>query len=727
MTSKPRTAAGPLHLEDLAMHAFVHEIVEAVENIAAAAVWTADGSLAWSQVFQSSAADVLPSPNESGKCPSEPVKVNIGHGYAAYHFPLDCENVPGCVFTLVIYGVDPPNLKSVSFAISSMLACLSRQIDVDCMLMTTRLVETEPAPPTHFAKELETLASTKDLAGALQRVVDACLSEHDLDGVAVALPAQRILTVATSPRFKKASVSTLLAKLQQPLQKKPKFISATVTLNDGSDGQLLAAPVVRNKNAMLGIVFAISGTPDAKVSTLVRMLANRVSMIATPVAADAKLRTRFELVSIVEETIAAQPTLPHSLMYFDTDKMHTINDAFGYSGGDRALTAFRRILRDSAGSNDCVAHLGGDRFAVFMPGASGDTALAKADQILRLLSQETIEDDRKSINLSASAGVVDINAASKGAEDMLILAEVAARSAQERGGNQSALFQDIDSSIIQRRSDVDKVGFLQMALIENQFILHAQRIQSLTGESGQKFELLARLNTKDAPNRSPAEFLSAAERYQLMSALDRWVINSALGSLARAENPLEVSLSTFAINVSAQSLQDDSFVEFIESRIAETGVAPDTLCFEITETSLVKHLDRAQRFVHRLQRLGCRVALDDFGTGYSSFEYLKTLPANYLKIDGAFVRDLLQNDLSKAIVSAVVSIAGVIGAQTVAEHVENEMVLAWLKEAGVDFVQGFVVHKPEPFDGVLEAMDTVPLLFETADQLDLRVDAKATA
>ena len=161
-----------------------------------------------------------------------------------------------------------------------------------------------------------------------------------------------------------------------------------------------------------------------------------------------------------------------------------------------------------------------------------------------------------------------------------------------------------------------------------------------------------------------------------MAALDRWVINSALASLAGAENTLEISLATFCINVSAQSLRDDSFVDFIEARIAESGVPPDTLCFEITETSLVRHIERAQRFVQRFQRLGCQVALDDFGTGYSSFAYLKTLPVNYLKIDGSFVRDILGNDLSKAIVNAVVNIADVIGAQTVAEHVESEMVQA---------------------------------------------------
>jgi ammonium transporter, Amt family len=216
-----------------------------------------------------------------------------------------------------------------------------------------------------------------------------------------------------------------------------------------------------------------------------------------------------------------------------------------------------------------------------------------------------------------------------------------------------------------------------------------------------------------------------------MAALDRWVINSALASLADAENTLEISLATFCINVSAQSFRDDSFVDFIEARVAESGVPPDTLCFEITETSLVRHIEQAQRFVHRLQRLGCLVALDDFATGYSSFAYLKTLPVNYLKIDGSFVRDILENDLSKAIVNAVVNIADVIGAQTVAEHVENEMVQAWLRKAGVHFVQGFVVHRPEPLAAVLDSMDGLSGIFDSdSESIDLRLsptDQSATS
>ncbi len=725
MANSTQVTAGQLPLDTMALHAFVQEITEAIEHVALAALWGPNSTLAWSQPFQNAGAEAsrcVP-PVRDGEF--ERCKVDVGDGYTAFHFPLICKNIEGCVFTLVIYSVDPPDLRSVSFAIDSVLTCLARQIDVDCMLSTTKLVA-EASPATgEFSRALDAVAHAEDLQQALSALVAACKSEHSLEGVAIALPARRLLAISDSSRFSGSLVKMLLAKLQAPLEKQRRVISATISLSDGHDGFLVAAPIIRNRKSIEGITFVVGTEADPALSSLVRAVANRLSTVAAATASQPVPLTRFELIARMDEVLAAQPTLPHSFMYFDMDKMHTVNDAFGFSGGDRALATFRRILLDSAGANDSIGHLGSDRFAMFLPGASGDTAVSKAMQILRFLHQEVIDDGKKSINLSASAGIVDTEAATHGAEDMLILAEVASRGAQDRGGNQCALFQDIDSSIIQRRSDVDKVGFVQMALIENQFQLHAQRIQPITLESGQKFELLARLNCDDAQSRSPAEFLSAAERYQLMAALDRWVINSALASIAGAESSLEVNLSTFSINVSAQSLQDSSFVDFVESRIAETGVAPDTLCFELTETSLVRYLDRAERFVHRLQRLGCQVALDDFGTGYSSFAYLKTLPVNYLKIDGAFVRDLLESDLSKAIVESVVKIADVIGAQTVAEHVENPMVQSWLKQAGVHFVQGFAVHRPEPFDGLLAKMDASECLFPDDTNLDLRLDTQA--
>ena len=663
-------------IDEQAIAAFVSEMVDSVENTALAIISNWAGHPVWQRSYQSGAPD----PNEcipaNEVFAAEPAKRPLGRGNVAYDFPLSCINVQNYTFTLVVYSLDPPSLTSVEFQISKMLSCISRQIDVDVMLSTTSIDISRIATALP-AKTIDQNSSTPDIASqSLQNIVDLCFSERELECVATVITDCGTTTIACKDSFNRQSINKLVTLLKEPLEKKRRVVTARITLTNGDKCHVVCAPILSKKQTVDGIALLIVRDFEPSHSKLIRLLANKIAKQRHAEPSSTKLLNRIELIAKISATLEIQPTLPHSLIYYDADKMHTINDAFGYSGGDSALARFKNILVDSAGANDSVAHMGSDRFAMFLPGASGDTAVAKATQVLQILNQESIDDGAKSINLSASAGVVDNSAATKGAEDMLVHAEVTARGAQDRGGNQSALFEDIDSSIIQRRSDVDKVGFLQMALLENKFVLHAQRIEAINAESGQKFELLARLDGNGNSDTSPAQFLSAAERYQLMAALDRWVINSALASLAGAENTLEISLATFCINVSAQSLRDDSFVDFIEARIAESGVPPDTLCFEITETSLVRHIERAQRFVQRLQRLGCQVALDDFGTGYSSFAYLKTLPVNYLKIDGSFVRDILENDLSKAIVNAVVNIADVIGAQTVAAHVESEMVQA---------------------------------------------------
>jgi EAL domain-containing protein (putative c-di-GMP-specific phosphodiesterase class I) len=265
--------------------------------------------------------------------------------------------------------------------------------------------------------------------------------------------------------------------------------------------------------------------------------------------------------------------------------------------------------------------------------------------------------------------------------------------------------------VAQRRSDLDQVNHLQYALIQNRFALHAQPIVSLSDEGGpDRYEVLLRMLDDDGQTLPPASFMSSAERYQMMPAIDRWVVKNTLDQLSAADNMLEVNLARFSINISAQSLADDDFLAFIEEHIAESGISPDAICFEITETAVVRNLERAQRFIRRLRKLGCGLALDDFGTGYCSFAYLKDLPVHYVKIDGVFVRDVLENPLSEAIIRSMTEIAKVLQAATVAEHVENDLIIQRMRNYGIDFVQGFAIGRPRPLDEVLQNMGPPAML-----------------
>jgi Amt family ammonium transporter len=412
------------------------------------------------------------------------------------------------------------------------------------------------------------------------------------------------------------------------------------------------------------------------------------------------------------------PESKQALLYLDIDKLHIVNDAFGHMAGDQVIRAVSRIIDELAGRDDAVSHLSGDSFGLYVRDCDERAAIEKAELILHTLSQETIEYDGKSVDVGASIGIALIPDVVNDASAALNTAEIASRSAADRGGNRCVVFRDLDASVAQRRSDLDQVSHLQSALIQNRLVLFAQRIFAIDdSEDIHRFEILVRMLDETGAILSPDKFMSSAERYQMMSSIDRWVIRNALDMIGSADNLLEVTLSSFSINVSAQSLADDDFIDFIEQQIGESAISPDTLCFEITETSIVKNLERARRFIRRLRKLGCRIALDDFGTGYCSFAYLKDLPVQYIKIDGVFVRDILENPLSQAIVSSLANIARVMKAGIVAEHVENELVIHRLREYDIDFVQGFAVGKPAPLAEQLASLGPAIVLDATTREL----------
>ncbi|MGB5246653.1 MAG: GGDEF domain-containing phosphodiesterase, partial [Woeseia sp.] len=306
------------------------------------------------------------------------------------------------------------------------------------------------------------------------------------------------------------------------------------------------------------------------------------------------------------------------------------------------------------------------------------------------------------IDVVASIGIAMMPSMVQDGSGALNTAEVAARTAKGRGGDQVVVFDDLDASVMRRREDLDQVGQLQAALIDNRFELYAQPIVSLRDEDCRpRYEILLRMIDETGKLCSPERFLSAAERYQMMASIDRFVVRTATNMLSQTDNLLEINLASFSINVSTQSLMDDEFPKFVEACILDSGISPDTFCFEITETAIMRNLQRAQDMLNRFRKLGCRLALDDFGTGQCSFAYLKDLPVQYVKIDGSFIRDVLENPLSEAIVESVCKIAKVINARTVAEYVENDLILQRMKQAGIDFAQGYRVGRPEPLTKIL--------------------------
>ncbi len=270
--------------------------------------------------------------------------------------------------------------------------------------------------------------------------------------------------------------------------------------------------------------------------------------------------------------------------------------------------------------------------------------------------------------------------------------------AKEKGRNRVQVYHSEDSELTLRQGEMEWVGRLQRALDENRFTLYAQDIVPVNGaQEGTHCELLVRMLDERGELVPPMAFIPAAERYNLMPAIDRWVIRTALATLSRLQTDGGEIIDLCAINLSGASIGDERFLDFVREQLDRFAVPHRCICFEITETAAIANLDKATAIIGELKRLGCRFSLDDFGAGMSSFAYLKHLPVDFLKIDGGFVKDMADDPIDRAMVEAINSVGHVMGKQTIAEFVDSDRVMAALREIGVDFAQGYGVARPRPF------------------------------
>ena len=395
----------------------------------------------------------------------------------------------------------------------------------------------------------------------------------------------------------------------------------------------------------------------------------------------------------------------YSLMFLDIDQLHVVNDTFGRASGDIVLKEFSAILKTNLDEH-LLTRVTSDSFAALLKNENVKQTEKIAKKICAELHEKGYAEDGKSFRPSVSIGVAQLVPTSDGVRSALVPAQVACQAAKERGRGRVEVYQSADTSIVQRLEDINQVGSIRNAIESGRLMLYAQPIVSLRGgDLTRYFEILVRmLNTAGEPVE-PAEFMSAAERYQLMQELDRWVVASSVDALLNSNH----SSVRFAINLSGQSLGNDQFLDFVRSELQRSGLAPNRLSFEITETVAVANLQKAQLFMNVLKELGCHFSLDDFGTGLSSFAYLKLFPVNALKIDGSFVRDITDNEVSKSMVAAIAEIARVMNLETVAEFVQDQKSMDLLKNLGVTWAQGYFVGIPRPLEDYLNEIDAEQL------------------
>ncbi len=394
------------------------------------------------------------------------------------------------------------------------------------------------------------------------------------------------------------------------------------------------------------------------------------------------------------------------LCYLDLDQFKVVNDTCGHAAGDELLKQIGSILRQHVRSADVVARLGGDEFGILLDQCPPENARRAMELVRQAVQDFRFVWQDKTFGVGVSIGMVELDENIVTLADALGAADAACYAAKERGRNRLYLYRADDQQLSEQRSQREWITRIQQALDKNQFQLYQQPIvpaSRLQGGERHHHEILLRL--VDAAGRviPPMAFIPAAERYGLMPAIDRWVVQAFFSQVEQLRDIAALSRSQFTvgagfytINLSGASINDEQFLPFLRQQIEESSISPEAICFEITETVAVSNLNKAREFIYEIKSLGCLFALDDFGSGMSSFGYLHHLAVNYVKIDGSFVRDLLEDPISASIVESITNIVHTMGLEAIAEQVEDQETQRKLHELGVDYVQGYGIGRPAP-------------------------------
>ena len=390
----------------------------------------------------------------------------------------------------------------------------------------------------------------------------------------------------------------------------------------------------------------------------------------------------------------------HVLCFLDLDQFKVINDTCGHAAGDELLCQVSKLLQQLIRAADTLARLGGDEFGILLHQCPLERAKIIAEQLLQAIQAFRFQWANKVFSIGVSIGLVQIDNHSLDRESALGAADAACYTAKARGRNRFQVYEASDSVLIQQRGEQWWSVRIKQAIEEDRFCLYGQAIVptiEATGKQFKAYEVLLRMIGEQEEVISAAEFIPAAERYNLSLEIDRWVISKFLSDDGPNQQTCEdkgCQPTQFMINLSGRSVGDEQFLHFLKTQLKNQPNIAQRICFEITETAAISNLSQAVNFIKELKLLGCQFALDDFGTGMSSFAYLKALPVDYLKIDGRFIEDMVDDPTTHAIVESINHIGHVMGMQTIAEYVSSVSIREKLQKMGVDYIQGYAIAKP---------------------------------
>lgn len=536
------------------------------------------------------------------------------------------------------------------------------------------------------------------------------------------IPSKRIRVSATHSSWKKVNRKVLdrylIEQLLPQIEGKRSPVIFEMPAVDGSDSvldqgyQTLACPLIDKNGNVEGVLAQLGRVNNEvfdnshrrfmahivrKVEYVIEQSFDAMTGLMNRSGFEAQLQESWKTLENVQDS--------HQIIYLDLDNLQLVNDTFGRKAGDAVIMRFARMLEEDLPKSAVLSRLSGDDFCILLTNADDDSGLEHAKAIRKKAESLRYLEGDKSLQVTVSIGIAAFNKNSGDEGSALTAARMAWESAKDHGRDRIEVYNLSNESMIQRHDDMHLVIQIQKALDAEGFELQAQPITSLKSKDDRpRFEILLRMKDTDGNEIPTSAFFSAAERYQIMPQIDRWVVSATIARLAEYSNSVEGCGAIFSINLSGQSLGDDDLLAFIEDELNESGVSEKSVGFEVTESAAVSNLSKAQSFIDALHKRGCKISLDDFGAGLSSFAYLKNFRVDTLKIDGSFVRDITENRISESMVAAITQVAKVMELETVAEYVEHDKTRKLISDLGVDYAQGHAIGKPIPLIDVLEGL-----------------------
>ena len=617
---------------------------------------------------------------------------------------------------LWIQGEKDLDWTEIESALGNVVSCLVNDLTLNAELdaMASELTERyeELNLVYHTQDEVNYFAEGQE---ALAQLVRNCCEYLNVGMAALVMREKSIAISHVSDLDNIADTQPVLNRLGEGLYDKVVEDKEPLVINDlasaeaaqlwhGLAYKLLAAPVMDSKGSVSGVLAIANRNARPKFANsdknLLKVMARKAAKIVQ-VNYDQLTglvnREGFEF--FVERRLleTRDKDIVHAILHFNVDNLHVVNDTIGHDAGDALLCAVAAQLHRAVRDTDVVARLGGDEFAVLLRQCPLERAQSIAEKLRESILDMLIPWSDRSITTTVSVGVAPIDENTQASSAALTAAELACSAAKELGKNRVQIYVHGDTALVRRHHEMEAVGRIQTALHEDRFELFAQLIEPLVRqESRLHLEVLLRMRGDSGEILTPDKFLPAAERYHMMAEIDRYVFAKTLTYLDDNWAILEPQISMIALNLSGQTFGEPYFAEYLHEQLSKVKVPPDRICLEITETAAMNNLDEARDLIVQFKKRGCKFALDDFGSGLSSFGYLRTLPVDFLKIDGSLVKEIVHDEVSLSMVAAIQHIAKVMGLETVAEYVESEAAKAKLREIGVSYGQGYGISRPMP-------------------------------